>query len=233
MDWIETAQKIAPWAGGLPIAHKVVLSALVIGLGSFMLLLIWSPTPARLAQDPASRVVSSLTIIVELSRAAADAAAKFAQELEKSSGITKVEENVEKEQLKKFIKDLSSVREVNAPILLRLRRYVETRGNAENWNQVMNELALSAPIVSELVSVLQSFDGDLIYKDIETYKELRLLISTRAGLYSSLADAGPPSTPEEWQDLIKIANNFQNIVEQMGIVQMLLAQYLNSEAGAR
>ena len=69
MDWIEGFQKIAPWAGSLPLIHKSVLTAIVLGISLFTLLVIWLPATPQKAADRDT----ALSIIVDSSGAAADA----------------------------------------------------------------------------------------------------------------------------------------------------------------
>ena len=161
------------------------------------------------------------------SGAAAEAAAKFSKLLSTPAAQEKVKSDVEKEKLKYVISRLVSIEYSQAPLPWLLRGYVQSE-DPGNWGQVTSVITLNSPIVSELVDVLESFDGDLIYKDLETYKQLRFMMSSRAGLYSQLSTMEPPKSAAEKQQLLEIAENFEKLIAQMKIIQEKLGEYLSN-----
>lgn len=228
MEWIESIQKIAPWAGSLPVLHKVALSTVIFGIGALCLLLIWLPAPAPEKKPATSNPATPLNIFVDSSGAAAEAAAKFAYLLENKSAKAKVESDIEKEKLKDVIRGLVTIEYSQAPLPWLLRNYAQSE-DPKNWQQVTSVIATNTPIISELVDVLGSFDGDLIYKDMETYKQLRFMMNSRAGLYHQLANMKPPKSKIEKEQLLKIADNFEALINQMKLIQSKLGKYLNND----
>ncbi|QFG31788.1 cell envelope integrity protein TolA [Pseudomonas umsongensis] len=224
MDWIESLQKIAPWMGSLPLIHKSVLTAIVLGISLFTLLLIWLPVPSPKPEDGGT----ALSIVVNSSGAAVEAVKKLSSMLDSSTTREALERKVEKQALKRVIADLVRIEQSQAPLPWLLRKYVEN-DSPRNWNQVKDVISMNAPIVSELVEVLRSFDGDLIYKDIETYKQLSFMVHTRAGLYGELSQAESPKSDAEKKQLLKVADNFDTLISQMKIIQNKLSDYLKSE----
>lgn len=224
MDWIETFQKIAPWAGSLPLIHKSVLTAIVLGFSIFTLLLIWLPTPSSEAVDRGT----ALSIIVDSSGAAADAVKKLSSMLDNSTTRESLEHRVEKQALKRVIADLVDIEHSQAPLPWILRGYARNN-DPRGWGQVTGIISANAPIVSELVEVLRAFDGDLIYKDIDTYKKLHFMVRTRAGLYRELSQMEPPKSAAEKRQLLQIADNFDALIAQMKVIQVKLSAYLQKE----
>jgi hypothetical protein len=45
MDWIKGVQEVVPWLTSLPWIPKTIISALIIGVATFVLVLIWTPPP--------------------------------------------------------------------------------------------------------------------------------------------------------------------------------------------
>lgn len=225
MDWIESIQKLAPWAGSLPVIHKAVLSAIVLGVGAFSLLLIWLPAP--IPKPTAERAISPLNIFVDSSSAAAEAVRKFAEQLNTPAAKDSLEGKIEKEKLKRVIRDLVRIEYSQAPLPWLLRNYVRDE-DPRNWQQVTSIIAQNTPIISELADVLQEFDGDLIYRDIETYKQLRFMMNSRAGLYGQLSHMAPPKSQGEKNQLLKIADNFEILINQMKTIQAKLSEYLKT-----
>lgn len=43
-DFVEVLQKLLPWAAGLPLAPKIVISVIIFSCATLLLLLIWAPT---------------------------------------------------------------------------------------------------------------------------------------------------------------------------------------------
>lgn len=207
MDWIESFQKIAPWVGSLPLIHKVVLTAIVLSISLFSLLLAWLPTSSPKVSDKGT----ALSIIVDSSGAAASAVKKLSSMLDNSTMRESLERRVEKRALKKVIADLVRIEDSQAPLPRLLRSYAKN-GDFRNWDQLKEIISMNAPIVSELVEVLQAFDGDLIYKDIDTYKRLQFMVRTRAGLYEELSQIKPPKSAAEKRQLLQIADNFDALI---------------------
>jgi len=224
MDWIESFQKIAPWAGSLPVIHKSVLTAILLGICSFTLLLIWLPAPSPKITEKGT----ALSIIVDSSGAAADAVTKLSAMLDNATTRDALERRIEKRALKRVIADLVSIEGSQAPLPWLLRNYAKS-DDPRNWEQVKSIISLNAPVVSELVDVLRSFDGDLIYKDIDTYKQLQFMVTTRAGLYGELSSMQPPKSPAEKRQLLQIADNFDALISQMKKIQSKLSSYLQQE----
>jgi len=224
MDWIETFQKIAPWAGSLPLIHKSVLTAIVLGISLFTLLLIWLPAPSPKTAERGS----ALSIIVDSSGAAADAVRKLSTLLDNSTTREALESRVEKQALKKVIAELVTIEQGQAPLPLLLRTYAKS-DDPRNWEQVKHTIAVNAPVVSELVELLGAFDGDLIYKDLDTYKQLKFMVHTRAGLYGELSQLEAPRTAAEKRQLLRIADNFDELIAQTKVIQKQLSSYLQKE----
>ncbi|UVM48188.1 hypothetical protein LOY38_17425 [Pseudomonas sp. B21-015] len=224
MDWIESLQKIAPWMGSLPLIHKSVLTAIVLGISLFTLLLIWLPVPSPKPADGGT----ALSIVVNSSGAAVEAVKKLSSMLDSSTTRESLERRVEKQALKRVIADLVKIEQSQAPLPWLLRTYVDNN-DPSDWNQVKTVISTNAPVVSELVEVLRSFDGDLIYKDIDTYKQLTFMVNARAGLYGTLSQAEPPKSDSEKKQLLQIADNFDTLIAQMKVVQNKLSTYLKSE----
>jgi hypothetical protein len=224
MDWLESFQKIAPWAGSLPLIHKSVLTAIVLGVSLFILLLIWLPAPLPKATDRGT----ALSVIVDSSGAAAEAVKKLSSMLDNSTTRESLERRVEKRALKRVITDLVDIEHSQAPLPWLLRDYAKN-GDSGNWGQVKSIISMNAPIVSELVEVLRSFDGDLIYKDLDTYKQLQFMVKTREGLYGELSHMEPPKSAAEMRQLFQIADNFDTLIAQMKVIQTKISAYLQKE----
>ena len=225
MDWLESIQKLAPWAGSLPILHKLALSVIIVGLATFSLLLVWVPAPSSMPTTQDAN--SSLNIIVNSSGAAAEAARKFVNQLDEKASLDRIEDKIEKSKLKKVIRELVSIEHSQAPLPWLLRNYVQSE-DPRNWGQVKAIISENTPIITELVDVLKKFDGDLIYKDLDTYKQLHSMMMSRAGLYAGLSKMGPPKSPDEKAKLLKIADNFDMLISQIKLVQLKLSYYLKT-----
>lgn len=231
MEWIETAQKVAPWAAGLPVAQKLVLSLVIVSIGAFALLLLWHPAlpaPTTSVNGKSIGVTSPLTIIVNSSASAAEAAAQFAKEISTPDGMEKLQQNIEKAKLKRVIRDLVSIEAGNFSIYSLLESYA-IHPNPDSWQRVQEIVARTAPIISDVADLLEKFDGDLVFKDLETYRELRQTITSRLGLYTSLSNMPPPSNDAEKAELLEFAGNLKKLIEQIRIVQGRLSIYLMDE----
>ena len=174
---------------------------------------------------PSGIKTTPLTIVVESTGAAAQAATQFAQELSKPDASARAEQRLEKEQLKQVIEDLVSIEYMQAPLPWLLRAYVRD-GNFGNWEQVKLVINSDAKPVSDLVDLMEKFDGDLVYKDLETYRQLRTIVSSRAGLYGELASMKPPPTDQEKAQLLQIADNFDVLISQTKLIEKKLSDYL-------
>jgi hypothetical protein len=231
VEWIETAQKVAPWAAGLPVAQKLVLSLVIVSIGAFALLLLWHPAlpvPTTSVNGKSIGATSPLTIIVNSSASAAEAAAQFAKEISTPAGMEKLERNIEKAELKRVIRDLVSIETGNVSTSYLLQRYA-IQPNPGSWQLVQDVVARTAPIISDVADLLEKFDGDLVFKDLETYRELRRTISSRVGLYASLSNMPPPSNDAEKAELREFAGNLNKLIYQIRIVQERLSIYLMDE----
>ncbi len=175
-------------------------------------------TSATLPSEP-------LTLIADSSGAAARAATRFAREINPPDANARMQGS-EKEQLKRVIRDLVSIEGSQAPLPRLLRSYVKER-DPGNWSQVKDVVAMNAPLVSDLAAVMGNFDGDLVYKDLNTYKKLNTAIKSRAGLYGDLARMNPPSSEKENAELLRIADNFDVLIREMKSVEIKLSAYLN------
>jgi hypothetical protein len=154
-------------------------------------------------------------------------ATKFAQELSAPDANAQAQERLEKDQLKRVIEELVSIESSQAPLPWLLRNYVRN-GDFRNWDQVKAILSMNTPLVSDLVDIMGKFDGDLVFKDLATYKQLRMIVDSRASLYAELGSVKPPPSEQEKAQLLKIADNFDVLISQMKVVEKKLSDYLKN-----
>ncbi len=180
-----------------------------------------SPTPNFVgAGSSATRSRESrLGPLVDTTTAVNSAALAFGTEIA-ARGLV---EPGEKEQLKGVIKGLVTIEYANEPLPSLLRNYVAGR---REWNDVKSALSASLQPVSELVALIEQFNGDLVYKDLPTYKELRRTVNSRSELNRELENLRPPLSDQEKQQLLKIADNFEALSAQMKSLQTKLSKYL-------
>ena len=162
---------------------------------------------------------------MDSSAAAARATGDFAKRLESVENVQRVETVLERDELKSVIRDLMFIELHQASLPDVLRDYA-AGGRPEDWDQVREVLEANSPVVERLVSLLEQFDGSLIYRDVETYRELSWMLRHRAGLYRWLGVGGRPTTADDKALLFAIADNFDELVAQIKTVQIRLGHYL-------
>lgn len=177
-----------------------------------------APEASELADGP-------LGVILRSSAAAARATGEFASQLEFIDNLQRVETYKEHEALKSVIRDLMDIELEQAPLPWLLRLYAGA-SDPKNWAQVTSVVAKNSPIVDRLMSLLNDFDGSLIYRDVETYRALRQMTHSRASLYSKLESLERPITADDKALLIAIADNFDELIAQIKTVQSRLGRYL-------
>lgn len=225
MDFVEVIQKLTYWVGALPYIHKTVLSLIFAGICLFVILLIWSPPP--------SKTELVLDVVVDSSGAAAGAARKLSERLNTPTTNDALKSRIEKKKLNRLLSKLIESEISKAPIPGLLREYVRS-GDPSDWHTVTLEIKRNSLIISDLIELLENFDGDLVHKDMETYRELRYIINSRArrfeqlkpDLNSNLDTSSPPGTQREKDQLLKIAENFETLINQMKSIEIKLRDYL-------
>ncbi len=227
MELLEGIQKLAPWLGQLPTAHKVALTVAVLALASFVIAILWIPIRPDFTGQRQERNGDVLTIIVNASGAAADATNQFLQQIDSSAGQKGFSNDAEREQLKNVIHQLVSIEHSQAPLPWLLRRYAE-QSDPGNWDQVKDVILMNAPKIQNLQDFLGKFNGELIARDLGTYKQLYNMTEERSGLYNELSKMPPPTSPGDKKKLLKIADNFDRLIAQIKIVQNKLARYLDN-----
>ncbi len=134
----------------------------------------------------------------------------------------------ERDQLKGIIRDLEILHHGQSGVIQRMQRVTNER-DAAAWPHVQRAIALVAGQVNELVSLLEHFEGDLIYEDLDTFRQLQSMSMSRAGIYRELADMPAPATEEGWDRVSSVVGQIEHLLAQIPVVQERLADYLKSE----
>ncbi|MEN3295895.1 MAG: hypothetical protein V7642_5148 [Burkholderiales bacterium] len=223
MSWIETLQKIIPWAAGLNVAPKIALSVLLSAFNVLCLMLIWMP-----ARKSAGRPAKPLSIAEASGQTPKippgyswDAGA-IAKSPTPEAGFR--DNRYELARLKSILFDLIQLQASNAPFPSILRHYAR-HPDPHSWEAVLLDSAKLASIAGELKNSLAAFKGDLIFEDIGTYRSICLGLHDCVDLHRSLTSFSAPSAPDELIQLTGIADGYDGLLDRMMHAQEALAQY--------
>lgn len=223
MSWIETLQKIIPWAAGLNVAPKIALSVIVSALNVFCLMLIWMP--ARKSAGSPSKILSVTEEADQILKAAPKQGAHLKAITRSPMRSTGFPDNrYELARLKSILFDLIQLQASNAPFPSVLRHYAK-HPDPQSWEAVVLTSAKLASIATELNNSLAAFKGDLIFEDIGTYRSIYLGLYDCLNLYEALTSFKSPSSPAELIQLTRIAARYDGLIDQMLCAQEALAQY--------
>ena len=173
--------------------------------------------------------IVSLSVIVDSSNSIADATREFTKALESQEALERIENNIEKEELGYILRRLIDIEYGQTPLLRSLRIYAKSEGTW-GWSGIIDEIYLNIPIINDLVDVLETFNGDLIFRDLGTYKQLQFMTKDRVKLYEQLKSMGPPTSQYEKEQFSKIVDNLESLITQSKIIQIRLSEYVNSES---
>ena len=162
-------------------------------------------------------------VIADSSGAAATALAELAS----PTNAAKLKKS-ERDQLKGIIRDLWILQHGQLGMIQRMRRVTDER-DAGGWAAVRMAIPRVAGKVAELMEFLSHFEGDIIYKDLDTYRQLQSMTMSRAGIYAELENMSPPETEEGWDLLAAVVDQIENLLAQIPAVREHLSDYPASE----
>lgn len=170
-------------------------------------------------QDP------NVGVVLDSSAATAAALDGLLRRLDDQQAAGTDAKSTERKQLKRLIRDLGFLAHMQYPVVDGLRQVVDQR-DAASWGTVQHTLSNVVATVTGLVEFLADFEGDLVFRDLETFQQLQSMIMTRAGVYAELMDMPPPDTAEGWERLGRLADTIEHLLGRIVGIQERLSEYL-------
>ncbi len=193
-------------------------------------------TLKRISLQPVRDI--TLADLVEMLQQSRKLSSQFKKEMDRlsttSSPHTAFTDDNEILRLKTVLRNLISLYGSQASIPFQLRKYASegySRTDYQTeWEDILWEIEDLSSQVLDLIEVFADTQTELLYRDVDTYRKIHVGLRQRMLFYEKISTIPPPKSPRELRSLRRMADNYEQLIEENKAIQDRLANYLQIES---
>jgi hypothetical protein len=175
----------------------------------------------------------------DLLRQTADASARtnsvlegFSDALERASPpdvrlVEWLDQRREGRQLRELLFKLVHLSGLQVSLPGTLRKYASSK-DERDWRQAASTVAGLAHNVRELMGLLKALDGDFGVYLLDDYRDLIFGLTARTAAYDELASMNAPTSDADIAQLLRIADQYEQLMQGAARAQRAIAAYLRA-----